>query len=295
MTYTFKKIFLYKIIIFLFFFLIQPSLSDAASLFFEVTQPQYSVGDLGTVDVYLDTDGQTVNTVSGSVKLSNYSGSQIDILDGNSFLLFWIERPNWSVENQSISFSGITPGGFSGSSIFLFSFNLHPENTSPIKLDFENSSVLLHDGQGTLLDVDSVPKTLYVSSVPDPSLRHLPEDREPPEDFTPVVTKEEHLYDNQRVVVFATQDKGSGIASYYIREGIFSRFKEIESPYVLRNQNYTNRLVVRAVDKSGNIRSVVVHPQGGVVMEYVVFGFVGILLVLVIFYIRKRKQKISSL
>jgi hypothetical protein len=91
--------------------------------------------------------------------------------------------------------------------------------------------------------------------------------------------------------LFATQDKGSGINRYEVREGLFGRFVATESPYVLRNQKQTRMLVVRAIDNNENVRNVVVHPQGILFGEYGIIIIVGILIVLIVFGVRILKRR----
>ncbi len=173
-----------------------PCTAAASSLFFETTEPLYSVGNPGSVEVYLDTEGQTVNTVSGSIRIDAVQQPLIDIFDGNSSLLFWIDRPKWSDETDHVLFSGITPGGFSGDRIFLFSFDITPESADPIELSFDDTSVLLHDGEGTLLETESTPESLVVSTVSRDPLRNIPDDGESPEDFVPIIAKDENLMEH---------------------------------------------------------------------------------------------------
>jgi len=69
-------------------------------------------------------------------------------------------------------------------------------------------------------------------------------------------------------LVFATQDKGSGIDGYAIHESprIKTRIStnelmEDESPYLLKDQNLRSYIYVKAVDKAGNERIAMLEPR----------------------------------
>ncbi|MDP2812067.1 MAG: hypothetical protein Q8O32_00015, partial [bacterium] len=55
----------------------------------------------------------------------------------------------------------------------------------------------------------------------------------------------------------STQDKGTGIDHYEVKEG-YRLSVEAKSPYVLKNQNLDKEIVVKAIDRAGNERKVVV-------------------------------------
>jgi len=67
--------------------------------------------------------------------------------------------------------------------------------------------------------------------------------------------------------VFATQDKGSGIDYYEIKESrqkflkIFKKWVIAESPYVLKDRKLRSYVYIKAVDKAGNERIAVVEPR----------------------------------
>jgi hypothetical protein len=61
-------------------------------------------------------------------------------------------------------------------------------------------------------------------------------------------------------LVFSTQDKGSGIDYYEVKEEsqfllfrlLPSKWHRAESPYLLRDQSLSSRIYVKAVDRAGN-------------------------------------------
>jgi hypothetical protein len=94
----------------------------------------------------------------------------------------------------------------------------------------------------------------------------------------PEITRDSSIFDNKWFLVFATQDKGSGIDHYEILETrsnikailinkkIFlnyfkKQWKIGESPYMLNDQKLQSYIFVKAIDKAGNERIVKLKPQ----------------------------------
>lgn len=269
-----------------------PKVSFASQFFFETPFSLYSFQDNVTVNVFLDTQDATVNTVSGDIYLGNLKQNDIDIKDGNSSILFWIDKPVFESAENKISFSGITPGGLQGSKIFLFSVVVK-NNTPGQNISFvsRNGSVLLHDGTGTLVKTPLISKNIFISL--DENFNPVTQtraDKEQPEDFTPVVVQDINLYEGKNTLVFATQDKNSGIAGYKIKEGYFGSYIDAESPYVLKDQKLFKVIFVKAIDNAGNERLAVIHPQKKIINENFILIF-SILLVSIsiIIYIKRRR------
>lgn len=261
----------------------------AADFFFETDHSMYGSQDTVFVDVFLDTES-IVNTISGSILIENTEDITIDTIDGNSSILFWVEKPN--VQNNTVSFSGITPGGIEGNSLFLFSLAISGQKPEDVlKLRVKDGTVLLHDGEGTKQIVNSLPKNIYISE--DESFSNnveTPVDIEQPEDFTPTIVKDSNLYDGKNVLVFLTQDKASGISYYKVKEGYLGRYAEAESPYLLKDQKRFKTIFVKAVDEAGNERIAIVHPQEKVFDENFILIFSILILIVVTIFIVYRKK-----
>lgn len=286
----YMKNFLHTFIIVSIIAFVFPMQSFAMSIFFETSRPMYGIGQEFIVDVNLDTETNVVNTISGEIIIPSQNLQFIDIIDGGSSVLFWIDRPKYNPDTSSIVFSGITPGGISGESIELFSIQLKTLQESQSKLEVKNIAILLHDGQGTQLSASFVPRTIFVSkdvSILDEEV--FPGDKEAPEDFTPSIVQDPNLFNGKFVLVFATQDKLSGISHYEVKEGFFNGYSIAESPYILKKQNLSRLLYVKAIDKFGNERIAIVHPQKKIFNE-VFFLISCILIVGVISFLYFKKR-----
>ena len=94
------------------------------------------------------------------------------------------------------------------------------------------------------------------------------EDEESPETFQPEIAQDPAIFNGKWFLVFATQDKGSGIDYYETKEtrskklGTWiTRWKVVGSPHVLRDQELRSHIIIKAVDKDGNERIEALAPQ----------------------------------
>ena len=87
------------------------------------------------------------------------------------------------------------------------------------------------------------------------------EDKDQPEEFKPEIAQSPEMFEGKYFLVFATQDKGSGIDHYEVCEGSKKKCVIAESPYLLQNQELNQEIFVKAVDKSGNERVVTIPAQ----------------------------------
>jgi hypothetical protein len=131
-------------------------------------------------------------------------------------------------------------------------------------------------------------------------------DSTPPECFEPEIGREPTMFEGNNFLSFATIDKMSGIDHYEVMEAKMhsilykliqkektQEWKSVESPYLLEDQSLSSKILVKAVDKAGNIRVVEKIPPYGMTWEDV-----GALVILILviggviwwFIIRKSKK-----
>ena len=96
-----------------------PSASFAAEIFFRSDQNVFPTKESFLVEVFMDTESARINAVEGTILFPDELLELKEIREGNSVLNFWVDKPK-SAEPGKISFSGMTPGGFSGADRFLF-------------------------------------------------------------------------------------------------------------------------------------------------------------------------------
>jgi hypothetical protein len=232
---------------------IVPLSAHAARFFVEVSPAAVRPGESAVAHVYLDTEGDNANTFAGRVVFPSRLFSLEGVRDGNSIVNVWIERPAMRGGGH-ITFSGMTPGGYSGGKGLLLSIALRAESEGEgaiIPLDVQ---AFRNDGEGTEIVSSASESRIAVSAGAPSSGEILPEDATPPEPFVPELVRDAEAYEGRTILVFATQDKGLGMRGYEVCEGFLAPCVSAESPFVLQNQKTDGVVVVRAIDNAGNER-----------------------------------------
>jgi hypothetical protein len=268
--------------------LCQASTTHAAQ-FIVQSPPLLPVEETFSVSVFLNTEGQTINALDGVLRYPSAFVLQ-EIRDGNSLINFWIERPNEVAD--TIHFSGITPSGFNGKGeVFVLVFKaLRAPKDSFVLSD---AHTLLNDGNGTPTRLSLLQESGTTT------LALITDDKTSPELFTPSLGSDSSLFDGKYFLVFASQDKQSGIAYYEVAEssgfqwfGLRSLvWQRVASPYVVSDQALHSHLYVRAVDRAGNSVAAELSPTHPPFYEkkgtLLVILLVGIAILI---YVRKQKR-----
>ena len=274
------NIFIKKIFIFLLILWYMPVFVFAAELFFESNNQSLAPSEEFLVSVFLNTVEESVNAIEGKILFPIDLLEMKEIRDGNSIVNFWIQKP---IEKQGeITFSGITPSGFSGQREFLFSVVFSTKKSGNGSINFDEIKVLLNDGKGTPTKIGifnfqfSISKQASTSQTPISEI----EDIEIPEDFRPIIASDPSIFNGKYFLVFATQDKSSSIDHYEVREGKWGWFIIAESPYLLKYQSLNKKIFVKAIDKAGNERLVMLEPRNHTpwYQQYLLFGIILIII-----------------
>ncbi len=286
----FKKI----TILSLLFFVAQSTFGAQISV---VTEKQtFAQNEEFLVSVFLNTEGETINAYEGRILYSADLLLGKEIRDGNSLINFWIERPNFKQlttgdKQGTIIFSGITPGGYSGTNGLLFSAVFQTMKSGADFIQTDGLRLLLNDGKGTVAKVSALPYSLTVTTdfaTSSPSIEPII-DTESPENFVPIISRDVNVFEGKYFLVFATQDKGSGIDRYEVSEDNGASFIPSLSPYLLKNQSLDTKIIVKAFDKKGNEK--IAEVEMGHPSKWQIFALIIILLLLissVIFIYRKK-------
>jgi hypothetical protein len=240
--------------------ILMPSIVSAALVSFEQEKDIVQTGDRIVVAVLVDTQGKTLNAIEGSVAFGGNELSLVRILDGESVINFWVQEPKQ--EGDSVRFSGITPGGFTGRDNNLLTFEFEAKKEGVASVAVKDIQLLLHDGLGTPVEVVRVPLAFNILGQSDAStIDTVYVDTEEPEAFVPIIAYDKDVFDGRAFIVFSTEDKGTGIDYYEVKEGEFADYRRATSPYELRDQNLQNVIYVKAVDKEGYEYIATIYPQ----------------------------------
>jgi hypothetical protein len=209
--------------------------ANAARLYFE--PQELTIGTTGEFSVAVNIDAdKRVNAYSAAVSISGPL-TPFDINEANSIINFWVEKPNWDKTSGLLTFSGITPGGFLGEKgrLLVIKFKAEKEGAVILSFDKEKTKVYLHTAAG-LEDSLVLEKLQLPVAKGKENIAPQISDNDPPEAFIPEISQDQNLFSGKYFLVFATQDKGSGISHYEVCEGK-RKCVEAESPYLLQNQN----------------------------------------------------------
>ncbi len=280
-----KKIFTFVLIIITFLF--ETNNVFASKMYFDVYKNDTEISvspDDYLLKVELDTQGEVINAVDGKIIFPKDIVDIKEIHDGNSNINFWLQNPIERNKGE-IEFSGITPGGASGEKLLLFSIVIHQNNKNQGNIIFDYTKVLKNDGLGTEIKNSVVTIGLPINTTKSISdmKDSLVKDIVPPEIFEPNITKSGDAFDNKNVIVFATQDKDSGMDHYEIREGFLDKYKTVTSPFILEKQDLHSKIYIKAVDNAGNERVVEFYPIGKI-KWYLRYGIIAIILAVLAFF-----------
>lgn len=126
-----------------------PRTADAASLQLNPPAGSYGTGSVISVDVLVDSEGVTINAVSGEI---HYRGDFLRAESVNrydSVVDLWLQEPSVAADGSTVTFEGLimNPGfGGSGKVITIHFRVLKPGETV---VTFESGLVLANDGFGT--------------------------------------------------------------------------------------------------------------------------------------------------
>jgi len=156
-------------------------------------------------------------------------------------------------------------------------------------LTIEEAEVLKNDGLGTKANLRL--NNLNISVSVDAGAPIKPkenEDKNPPESFKPEIGRDENIFDGKYFLAFATQDKGTGIDHYEVKEGFWGKYIIAESPYLINDQSLGKVMYIKAVDKASNERVVKFIPDNAMA-RYQHYMLLGIILLIVFVVIFRKK------
>jgi hypothetical protein len=257
--------------------LIFPFQLFSAEIFVSGDHENIKQGEIFSISVLINAQ-EALNAVEGKLLFPADLLRIEAIHDGNSIINFWIEKPHLESEGV-ISFSGVTPGGFTGTITkgltvkdkIIFSVVFQAQKEGSGKFLFSDTKVLANDGLGTQVVLVNRYKNFFVKGYLNEHNDFQKDtvavfDIDSPEIFSPEISRNEHVFSGQWFLSFSTVDKHSGISHYEVQEvpfkflKLFKEWKKVESPYILENQNRKSFLFIKAVDNAGNERIIEIAP-----------------------------------
>ncbi len=186
-----------------------PTASAAnASLSISPNSGTFVVDSTFDVSVYLDTQGQSINTIELSIKYPPDKLQLVSSSTGKSIIGIWTSQPKFNNQTGVIELTGGVPGGINASRGLITTMTFRAKAVGSAVVKFDTSRVLLNDGNGT----ETV--TQNYNSVFDLIL---------PPPAGPIVVSETHpdqtkWYQNSTVVLRWGDEGGSNGFSYMISD-----------------------------------------------------------------------------
>lgn len=245
-------------------FTLLPLLTFAAEIRVDGKNQEVKTGEQFTATIFLNTE-ESINALEGQIAFPADLLEFVEIQSGNSIVSFWIDKPK--VEVDKIFFSGIIPGGFTGENGLILSLLFQAKKPSDGSIAIRGIKVLKNDGAGTPAEITTSDFQFSIVEGASAVVPKKEKDRESPETFRPEIARDESLFDGKWFLVFATQDKASGVDHYEVKESrqriftLFQKWFRAESSHVLRDQELRSYVFVKAVDKAGNARVAKLMPQ----------------------------------
>lgn len=224
-------------------------------------QAQVGPNQLFKVDVFLDTQDEDINALEGSIAIVGEVAEIKKVLDGNSIINFWVVSP--AINNQrQLTFSGIIPGGYTGKRGLLFSLVIGTKESGKGSLQVQEFSALLNDGKGT--KAQSIRGEYVFAITPGVASSNLSlstQDSTKPDIVMAKITRDPDVFEGKWFLIFAAQDKESGIDHYEVQEAKGNKgnaWKRAQSPLLLADQELASTIYVKAIDKEGNEQEMLV-------------------------------------
>lgn len=190
--------------------------AQAAKLYFDPSERIVGIGSDFKVGLLVDSL-VPINAMEIDVDIPAGLEAK-DVSDGDTVINLWLEKPDVTQSGRKLSFSGIVPGGYSGKGGRLAIVTFIAKTPGDLSLSYSPISRLIrNDPESNFEPVEIRDLVISVDPGKQTIVNDIP-DTEPPESFVPMVATSSDLYSGKNVIIFATQDKVSGIGGYFIAE-----------------------------------------------------------------------------
>lgn len=130
-------------------FLFSTASALAATLSVSPGTGVYSTGSTFTVRVNVNSSGASINAAEGTLKFNPAELSVVSVSRSSSIFNLWVAEPAFSNSAGTVSFSGGSPAGYTGSNGNIMTVTFRAKGSGASKVTFSNGSVLANDGSGT--------------------------------------------------------------------------------------------------------------------------------------------------
>lgn len=173
-------------------FLFSINTAYAGSLYISPTSSTVSVGNIITVKVLVNTEGQVINNSDAAIQYPIDLMEVVSIGKNSSIFSVWVEEPRFSNLEGRITFNGGLPNpGYSGQNGEIVSITFKAKKAGTASIIFADSSIRKNDGLGTDILSSKQNATIQIGIAPkvivpsiDSSISSLPS--------KPIITSSTH-------------------------------------------------------------------------------------------------------
>lgn len=261
-------------------FLLAPGFVYAQSVTIVPHAASTAVGETTQIDVQIDTGTNAINAADGSIVIPD-GLDVVGVTTGGSAFTLWPVQPTVNVGSHTVTFTGGVPGGLAPhTTASLLNISVKATRQGTYTLSSKNISFYKNDGTGAPV---AVPNTSQNISVYGTAATQTTEARDatPPHFVYADIGRDASLFNNAWYLSFSATDNSDGTVQYQVKEGLFSTYSAADRYYVLRDQNRSSFVFVRATDSQGNTATTTLWPLH---ISYALYG-IGIALILLVLYV----------
>lgn len=127
-----------------------PIITGAATLNFNPSSGDFTVGNIFTVSVLVNTQGKAINSAEAILNFPTDFLEVVSISKSASIFSLWVEEPSFSNNAGTIFLTGGLPTpGFNGSAGNIISIVFRAKRAGSVSLIFSSAAVRANDGEGT--------------------------------------------------------------------------------------------------------------------------------------------------
>jgi len=126
-----------------------PLRSEAATLRVTPATGVYTTNSTFSVTVSVNSQGAAINAAEGTLRFDPNQLAVVSVSRASSIFSLWVTEPTFSNSAGTISFSGGSPAGYTGSAGTVMSITFRAKTAGTARLTFGDGAVLANDGRGT--------------------------------------------------------------------------------------------------------------------------------------------------
>jgi len=174
--------------------------ANAATLYFSPSSGNFSVGNIFTVNVLVNTENVTINNAEATINFPSGLLEIVSFSKSGSIFSLWVEEPTFSNSAGTLSFNGGLPTpGFNGTSGKVLSAVFRVKRAGSATVVFSSPAIRANDGYGTNVfrtGLQASYNLVATEEEPSPSLSPMPVP-EAPILLRPAITSPTHPDSNK--------------------------------------------------------------------------------------------------